>query len=405
VDGIGIIGIGISGLQLGLHLQHVGIDTTLYTERPMEQLAAGPLPNTVTRWGSTLTRERSLDLLDPQADQIGRLRFRVPGTPIDIDGALSETAETTDFRMYLPRLLETYLSRGGRLHIGPCGPAQLPDLTQRHDLVVVAAGQDGFGGTFAIDATRSPYREPQRHWNVGLYDGITLPEGTDGELSIVPGVGEVLHARMMSFSGPVSVISIIALPQGPLGGLFATRWAQDRRGFVDGVRTALHTYVPHVHARLEERSFAPLRELDVLQGALTPTVRRAWAEVAGRYVLAVGDAWVVNDPIAAQGANVGSAAAFALGAAIAEGGPFDEGFARRTEAAMWAEAEAATTLSNVLLAPPSPETIDLLARASTEPALGDRVVDGLGHPEDMLRLFAGASAEGELSAPSAPARV
>lgn len=55
---------------------------------------------------------------------------------------------------------------------------------------------------------------------------------------------------------------------------------------------------------------------------------------------------------------------------------------------MWAQAEAPTTLTNAFLGPPPPHVIDLLVRASTDRCLADRIVDGLGHPEDMLAMLA-----------------
>jgi hypothetical protein len=125
----------------------------------------------------------------------------------------------------------------------------------------------------------------------------------------------------------------------------------------------------------------------VLRGALTPTVRRPWAVVDGRPVLAVGDAWIVNDPIVAQGANLGSGSAFVLSAAIAAGGLYDEAFAQRTEAALWAAAQAPTEFTNAFLAPPLPHVIDLLARASSDQALADRFVNGFAEPERMLGLL------------------
>src|SRR5918992_558665 len=60
------------------------------------------------------------------------------------------------------------------------------------------------------------------------------------------------------------------------------------------------------------------------------------AQLSGdRYALAVGDAWVLNDPISGQGANLGSLCAFALADLISAGGPYDEEFCRRAEKEVW----------------------------------------------------------------------
>jgi 2-polyprenyl-6-methoxyphenol hydroxylase-like FAD-dependent oxidoreductase len=108
--------------------------------------------------------------------------------------------------------------------------------------------------------------------------------------------------------------------------------------------------------------------------------------------MAVGDAWVLNDPIVGQGANLGSRAAFVLGAAIAAGGPFDEDFCSRTAEAMWAVAQAPCAVTNAFLAPPAPHVVEVLLRAATDRTLADRIVEGFADPSDLLRLFSPAVA-------------
>jgi len=396
VDGVGIIGIGISGLQLALYLQRHGVESTLYSPYPMADVAAGPLRYVPTRWGATLQRERSLGLVDEGASRpVERFHLVIDAAGVDLVGRLAAPGDNTDFRLYLPWLLEAYLARGGQFRVSECGTGELARLARRHELVVVAAGRD-FADFFPVIAELSPHRLPPRGWTAGFYRGIDLAEDGDVELSIVPGVGEFLHNRFRSFTGSVSAVAICARPDGPLGELHRHRYTEDPTGFIAAVLAALRTFVPHLYARVDETRFAPLRPLDLLQGAFVPYVRRAWATVEGGHVMAIGDAWVLNDPVAAQGANVGSRCAFALGAAIAEqartGAPYDEAFCRRGEAAMWAQAQAPTRVTDTLLAPPRPHVLELFARAGHDPALADRLVSGLGAPEDMLSLLTPAAA-------------
>ena len=65
-------------------------------------------------------------------------------------------------------------------------------------------------------------------------------------------------------------------------------------------------------------------------------------------------------------------------------------FATRVAAQMWEQAAGPCALSNTLLEPPAPHVLGLLARASAEPPLADRVADGFGRPEEMLALLAPA---------------
>lgn len=389
---VGIVGLGISGLQLALFLQQGGLATTLYSPRPVTALVSGPIPNFVTRWAPTLERERTLGVVDPDARPNGRLRIRFAAQPeIVVEGVLRGPADTTDFRIYLPLLLDTYLNRGGTLRVEACGPEQAANLIDRHDLLVAAAGRDGWGGTFARDPARSPHKTPPRLLVVGLFDGIDLPTETDLELTVVPGVAEVFHIRFRSFHGVTSQIAIGAIPDGPLGGTWQRLCEDNNDDTAADCSTeflrALRTHAPHLAARVDEPAFRIHRPEDLLRGRILPVVRQAWARVGERIVMAVGDAWVLNDPVMGQGANLASRAAFTLGAAISAGGPYDETFAQRTEAAMWQQAEAPTTLTNTFLDPPPPHVLDLLVRASTDRCLATQIVDGIGHPEDMLALL------------------
>lgn len=388
MSGIGIVGAGISGLQLALYLQQRGVDTTVYAPEPMAAFVEGPVRNFVHRFASTLERERSLGIADDTAAHTtDRMRLRILGTEIDLEGAYAAPGDTTDFRIYLPRLLAAYLDRGGHHQVTDCGPNRLPELVRRHDLVVVAAGRDGFGNTFALDPARSPYRTPQRLWTAGLYEGIDPPPNGHVEINVIPDAGEIVHLRIRSRGGEVSVVAFVALPTGPLAHLADYPHADDLPGFTAAVLAALRTHAPHVAERVHARGFGAIEARDVLRGGLTPTVRRPWATVEGRPVLAVGDAWIVNDPIVAQGANLGSRSAFVLGAAIAAGGPYDEAFAQRTAAELWAAAAAPTTFTNAFLAPPPPHVLELLTRASSDPALADRFVNGFAEAEKMLALL------------------
>src|SRR5690349_13380801 len=149
MGGIGIVGTGISGLQLALHLQSSGIDATVYAPESAAQHGAGRLPNLVVRWAPTVEREHRLGLFQWEGNAFGTMHVTVAGdAPLRFSGRLPAPANTTDFRLYLPALLDTFEARGGRVVLGPCEPAGLDRVAARHDLVVVAAGRDGFGGLF-----------------------------------------------------------------------------------------------------------------------------------------------------------------------------------------------------------------------------------------------------------------
>lgn len=140
----------------------------------------------------------------------------------------------------------------------------------------------------------------------------------------------------------------------------------DRAGFLGTLERLLAVHPP----RIAERIDGPLDLLgpdDLIQAALTPVVRRPWAQLpSGRLAVAIGDAWIANDPITGQGANLGSHCAWVAAHAIAAGGPYDEDFGRRLDDEMWRFAGPVTAWTNAFLQPPPPHVMALLAAAARE---------------------------------------
>ncbi len=289
MGGIGIVGTGISGLQLALYLQHKGVDTTVYSPRSVEEHRTGRLPNCVMRWAPTVDRERELGVYRREANVVGAVHVRVAAAhPLAFCGHLAGPANTTDFRLYLPDLLEDYQSRGGRLVVGGVGSADLDTLGRGHDLVVVANGRDGFGGVFPRDPARSPHQTPPRHITAGLYHGVGWPDPAGVEFTIVPGLGEIFQVSFHSFDGPISAVAVEGIPGGPLAKLAELDYDQDPPAFEGALLDILQTYAPTLAERVDHSTFGLARPVDLLQGRLTPVVRQAWSP-AGRRDVRHGD--------------------------------------------------------------------------------------------------------------------
>src|SRR5690242_9596660 len=119
---IGIVGAGIAALHLGLRLRQLGIACTILTDRSPEQVTAGKLANTIVHWPETLTRERVLRVSHWPAETFGFRHVRhvvQMSRPIEIRNEADAPARAVDHRLYLPRLMEDFVARGGRLEIGP----------------------------------------------------------------------------------------------------------------------------------------------------------------------------------------------------------------------------------------------------------------------------------------------
>jgi 2-polyprenyl-6-methoxyphenol hydroxylase-like FAD-dependent oxidoreductase len=387
---IAIIGTGISGVQLALRLQQAGAATTLYAERDVADVAAGPPSNMVVRFEQTRTRERELGVSHwetADSDVFG-INVAAEGEhPIAFRGQFDRPGSGVDFRLYLPRLVEDYLDRGGELKVTDIDIRLVESLAERHDLVVVATGRNGFHGLFPRDPARSPFEVPQRRLTAAMYRGIAPSDPSWVHFQVIPGFGEMFCTKLLTFDGPAHGMVIEGMPGSPQEALSRFDHAGDRRGFERAVLDLVTEYAPTLRERIDEREFGLTRPIDVLQGAITPTVREGWARLAnGRFAMALGDAWAVNDPASGQGANLGSRCAFALAEEILADEVYDQAFCRRAADRLWAIAEPVVRWSNQLLGPPSEEMGEVFGRAGTDPRVGNAFAENFNQPDKMWEM-------------------
>jgi 2-polyprenyl-6-methoxyphenol hydroxylase-like FAD-dependent oxidoreductase len=176
-----------------------------------------------------------------------------------------------------------------------------------------------------------------------------------------------------------------AVPGGPFAPVTGADYRDNPDLLAKNVLELVATYAPSLRERIDEREFALARPVDRLQGALVPTVREGVAELGeGRYALAIGDAWIVNDPLTAQGANLGSKQAFEVAAALAaHEGAYDERFCRALSARLWTGAQPVVDWTNMFLGPPPPQVQALLATAAADQRVADAFVANLDRPDEM----------------------
>lgn len=393
---IAIVGAGISGVTLALRLQQLGVETTLVTDRTPDELRAGRLPNTVARFQHSLDRERTLGI-DHWAGS-GHAFFNCdlsvgPPLALGFTAHAAAAVEAVDFRVLLPRWIEDYAGRGGRVECRPLPdhPEAIVRLAAGHDLVVVAVGRASMSTLFPPDRSRSPYAEPQRLVLAALMDGLALPEPLALSFNVAPGAGELFQMPILTRDGLGTNLLIEAVPGGPLAGLVTG--PPDEPGFIPALIDALKEHAPAIAARVDGNKLRVRSQADVLQGAITPTVRHAYARLAdGTPALAIGDAWITNDPVTGQGANLGSHCAFAVADAIAGDGPFDEVWAARTENAMWAFAGPVTAWTNAFLQPPPTHIVELLVTASQHQPVANAFIDGFANPTSLAAALASPEA-------------
>jgi 2-polyprenyl-6-methoxyphenol hydroxylase-like FAD-dependent oxidoreductase len=388
---IGIVGAGIGGLHLGLYLRQHGVAVTLYTDRSADAVRAGPLLGTPSLGGDTQARERALDVAhwDTSA-QIFCIHFDLARPVLRFRGDFARPNLLVDMRHYLPRLLEAFEARGGRAVVNEVDPTQLTQLARDHACLVVASGCSGLSELFPRVPEHSPFCEPRRRILAVLCTGIRPSTPLGMTIQVVPGRGELLDFPLLREDGRVSCINVQAVPGGPFEAMARMRYRDDPAAFRAALLTLLRAHAPLTRPRIDPREFDVLGPSHVLQGGITPTVRRGYAALdGGRFALALGDAHITHDPIGAQGANAASRAAWILGelvvARLAAGRTFDVEFHAQAEQALWRATRAATEWSNLLLGPPPQRLVGLLVAASREQAVANAYVDNFtDHPERQL---------------------
>jgi 2-polyprenyl-6-methoxyphenol hydroxylase-like FAD-dependent oxidoreductase len=398
---IGIIGAGIAGLHLGLLLQQNGVSTTLYIEQTPEQLLSGRLPNIVIRSAPTCERERRLGVAywDTPELHVQQFHVYVGGPhPLAFVGDFERPVSIVDMRIYCARLLKEFAARGGQIVVGEVQAGDVERLSEEHDLIVVAVGRGSLAVLFPRVPDRSPYDKPQRLIVAGLFRGITHPQPLAFGVNVVRGHGEILELPAFSFEPHLTGVAFELIPGGAFDALWQTRYEDDPPRFDTTALRLLREHTPHIYARIQPEHFGLTRPLDLLRGAITPTARRGYTQLAnGAYVMAIGDVYTLMDPIIGQGANTAAHGAWTLGQAILahEGDIFDEGFCRRVEERMWAYAGPVTEMSNARLRPPSPHILEILAAAAQHQVIADAYVNGYNQPDELWRILsspAGAQA-------------
>ncbi len=388
---IGVVGAGIAGLQLGLFLQQHNIEATLYSDRSSEQILAGGVPNFVVRFDRTRQYERALGVDFWNFDDFGvrGVQMHVGVQPaIQWQGVLKQPASAVDMRLYQSRLLDEFARRGGRVVVGEVGIGEVAHLAASHDLMVVASGRGNLTKLFPRLPERSPFAQPQRRLTGAFYRGINFPDPLGVVYTISPGNGEIFQAPFHTLSGRVCSILIEGVPGQAFDPIMEIRYNDDPRRFEKTVLALLREHAPAIYSLVDPNEFAVTRSQDVLQGAITPTARRGYACLeSGKFVLALGDAHILNDPVLGQGANLAARCAWLLGKALLDEQIFDESFCGDVERRLWEAGRAATLWTNLMLQPPPPHAVAVLAAAAQNQAIADEITENFNEPERNWQIF------------------
>jgi 2-polyprenyl-6-methoxyphenol hydroxylase-like FAD-dependent oxidoreductase len=389
-SGIGIVGAGVSGLHLGLFLQAHDVPVTIYADKDADSVRDGRLQNTVGHHHHTLERERALGVHHWDAAEYGYTchHHYVGGDPeLRFRGDFAHPSSVIDYRLYLPRLMEDFVERGGDFVVQQTDIDELERLSVQHDLMVVAVGRGGMGELFPRRRDKSPYTRPQRRLSAGIYHGIeySQPKGVTAHFS--PGHGELLELPIYSYDGFATALLFENIPGGDLEVLADIRHEDDATTFDRVVLEKLRTHYPMVVERIDPKSFGLWSSRDILQGALTPVVREDYAQLAsGRYAIAVGDAHTVVDPMMGQGANSASYSAWTIGEAIIADLVYDDRFCERVARKREQFVHGVSDWTNLMLNPP-PHVFEFIAAMSQDKPLCDEFTTNFNHPDRQVDML------------------
>lgn len=390
---IAIVGGGTGGLHLGLYLRDHDIDVTIHTDRRPEDHARMRLLNTVAHHSVTVAREDQLRVNHWPTAQFGyHCHYHYFGgpQPLFFRGDFKSPSRAVDYRIYLPQLMRDFLERGGRIDYGDLKADDVVRLATRSDLVVVCTGKGPLGRMFEHDAAHSPFDGPQRLLCVGLYRGVADEETRSVTLSVSPGHGELIDIPTVTFGGMAHALLMENVPGSDLDVLARLRYDDDPRHFLDTLLAKLEQHHPTVYRRVSRADFDLANDAnDLLQGGVTPTVRRAQVALGdGKFAIALGDVHAVVDPLCGQGANMASYAAFVLGEEIVRQSVFDERFCETVDQRRRDRILGATRWTNLFLAPPSPELMQVIGTMSQDRAMCDEFTDNFNRPEEQWNRLA-----------------
>lgn len=389
---IAIVGAGVAGLHLGLHLLQQGKEVTIFTNRTAQDVFDGRIMNSVSHMHVTQAIENQLGIGDwPDVDGYYYRHYHYNGWGEDREfyGDFTMPSRVIDYRIYLPRLMREFEKRGGELIIRELDRPGIEALTEQYDLVVVSTGKGEIGAMFPKREDKSPYGKPQRHLTLSLWHGVRELDPAGVAINIVPGVGELLVIPIWSHAGRVSALLFESVPGGPQDVLNSKKQHEDPEGFRERILNVLETHYPPVFDRVDHDKFELTSDKDVLQGAFAPSLREDYIQLPnGKFLLALGDVHLTLDPVTAQGGNAAANSAKDTAAVFAEDDVYDEHFLRKVARRRAERVEGANDWVNMMIATPGHERIGQFFTAMAhDKALTDEFTENFNYPTRQLDLL------------------
>ncbi|XVS65655.1 styrene monooxygenase/indole monooxygenase family protein [Actinosynnema sp. CA-299493] len=385
-------------------LLRAGWRVALYSDRTVEDHLCDRGRPTACLFGDQVEYEAELGLdFWPEASRMRRIHLDLftedRSLAFSVDAPLRKPALAVDQRLKFSTGLKELESRGATVVIGTVDVGDLDRLAAAHDLVVVTAGHKSLTGLFERDPARSVHSEAQRSLfmvNIHGYDLAARPEHREGVFSFLPGTLEVFWIPFYDKDVGESRSVVVEAAPGGRADLFGDVTSADEGLAV--LKTVVDDLFPHESAFLRPaRATSPVTWI---KGRVVPVVREPVAVLpSGRHVLGLGDAVVLNDPLAGQGANNATRMArFFAEELTAHDGPFTASWLTDRFDEWWERGRYTSDFSNGLLAPLNDEQKTVMLAASRREDIGEQLWEGFNDPASLFPWFFDAAATREFLA-------
>ena len=388
---ITIIGAGQAGLQLGIGLLGQGYAVRIVSNRNAEQIGAGRVMSSQSMYDMALAFERELGIAfwDQECPPTDGVHMRAgSGDQLLIDwrGLMCAPGQSVDQRIKMPVWMAEFQRRGGELVIEDAGIPELERYAQTSDLVIVSTGKGEIGKLFERDNDLSPFDAPLRTISLTYVHGMKPREDFSAlNISINPGIGELVNFPGMTLSGPCDIINLECIPNGPMD-----RWHEVK---TQEEHLALAVQMIEEYFPWEAERCRNLRLTDdqcTLVGRVTPTVRKPVGYLpSGRTVLGMADVLVLNDPITGQGSNNASKCANVYMQCILDQGEkaFDDQWKNATFARYWDYAQWVAKFTNTHLLPPTEPVLKVLSACGRLPQLAAHFSNAFNDPKMLTPWY------------------
>lgn len=395
---ITIVGAGQGGLLLAHGLLDRGYNVTLATKFTPDQIARGRILSNQCMWGDAraIEKEFGLALWDNECppipgfdtifmDKSGKALHRYPA-PLTVHG------QSIDQRLKFSEWLRLYDEKGGKLVYADVGMDELEQYAAQSDLVIVATGKGkgAMQGFFERDEERSPHKTPQRY-GASIHVKNRIPDDRykpEMELwAVIPEVGEFWIFPSLTVHGPGHVVCLQGVPGGPLD-VWAGLDTVDAHSTT--MMDVLRRWLPEEAERC--KNMEPVDSKSWLSGGLLPAITHPVRRLpSGRHVMAIGDNYVLNDPISQQGTNNATRAAKLYLQRILDHDDeeFDEDWMTGTTDLYWDYAKWTVKLTDIYFSSP-PEFQKKFIEAASSPEKARELADSNNAVIDFVKSLTGS---------------